>query len=86
MLKHGWQVRVMVLTLVAAWALAPLMPSHAPASVNRELPALKIVRDVRGAPNRLTPVTVAELSPASVSSGAAGAGPVSAMVRLPPQP
>jgi hypothetical protein len=26
MVKHGWQVRVMVLTLVAAWALAPLGP------------------------------------------------------------
>jgi hypothetical protein len=30
MFKHGWQVRVMVLTLVAAWALAPLVPNVCP--------------------------------------------------------
>src|SRR5262245_57037041 len=33
MVKHGWQVHVMVLTLVAAWALAPLGP-HAEAQVS----------------------------------------------------
>jgi hypothetical protein len=86
MVKHGWQERVMVLTLVAAWALAPLGP-HAEAQVStrdllgfgRKIAGVYVVsRPPEAGPSRLLTLSadgvLSSIQSTQFSGGAGGGG------------
>jgi hypothetical protein len=86
MFKHGWQVRVVVLTLAAAWAFAPLVP-HAEAQVSssdlltfgRSIAGVYVVsRPVEEGPSRLLTLSadgvLSSIQSTQFSGGAGGLG------------